>query len=86
MLTDWIAENIPHDKLLHFTFCLVIVRVFSIVAGGVNLPYPALFKGLFCLAVFFAGVAKEFFDAGRGEKFDKYDILANTLGLLFGVI
>ena len=86
MLTDWIAEKIPHDKLLHFTFCLVIVRVFSIVAGGVNLPYLTMFKGLFCLAIFFVGIAKECFDAGRGGKFDKHDILANTLGLLFGVI
>ena len=65
MLTDWIAEKIPHDKLLHFTFCLVIVRVFSIVAGGVNLPYPALFKGLFCLAVFLLALRKNAFTLGE---------------------
>nr|DAI55193.1 MAG TPA: putative periplasmic lipoprotein [Caudoviricetes sp.] len=81
MLTDWIAEKIPQDKLLHFTFSLVLMRVFSVFAGD-----KITYRLLTALAVLSIGVLKELYDKKRGEQISKGDLIADALGVLIGLI
>lgn len=81
MLTDWVAKKIPQDKLLHFTFSLVLMRVFSVFAGD-NFFY----RLLSALAVLSIGVLKELYDKKRGEQISKGDLVADALGVLVGLI
>lgn len=81
MLTDWLAEKIPQDKLLHFTFSLVLMRVFSVFAGD-NITY----RLLTALAVLSIGVLKELYDKKRGQEISKGDLFTDALGVLVGII
>jgi len=81
MLTDWIAEKIPQDKLLHFTFSLVLMRVLSVFAGD-----KLFYRLLSALVVFLLGVFKELYDKKRGEQMSKGDLFADALGVLVGFI
>ena len=81
MLTDWVIEKIPQDKLLHFTFSLVLMRVFSVFAGD-----KLFYRLLSALAVFLLGVLKELYDKKRGEQVSKGDLIADALGVLVGLI
>ena len=81
MLTDWVAEKIPQDKLLHFTFSLVLMRVLSVFAGD-----KITYRLLSALAVISIGVLKELYDKKRGEQVSKGDLIADALGVLVGLI
>lgn len=81
MLTDWLAEKIPQDKLLHFTFSLVLMRVLSVFAGD-----KLFYRLLSALVVFLLGVFKELYDKKRGEQMSKGDLFADALGVLVGFI
>ena len=81
MLTDWVAKKIPQDKLLHFTFSLVLMRVFSVFAGD-NFFY----RLLSALAVLSIGILKELYDKKRGLQMSKGDLFTDALGVLAGLI
>lgn len=81
MLTDWLAEKIPQDKLLHFTFSLVLMRVLSVFAGD-----KFFYRLLTALAVLSIGVLKELYDKKQGQQISKGDLVADALGVLFGLI
>lgn len=81
MLIDWIAEKIPQDKLLHFTFSLVLMRGLSVFAGD-----KLFYRLLTALVVFLLGVLKELYDKKRGEQMSKGDLVADALGVLVGLI
>ena len=81
MLTDWLAEKIQQDKLLHFTFSLVFMRGLSVFAGD-----KLFYRLLSALAVFSIGVLKELYDKKRGEQISKGDLFADALGVLVGLI
>ena len=81
MLTDWLAKKIPQDKLLHFTFSLVLMRVLSVFAGD-----KLFYSLLTALAVLSIGVLKELYDKKRGLQMSKGDLFADALGVLFGLI
>lgn len=81
MLTDWVAEKIPQDKLLHFTFSLVLMRVFSVFAGD-----KLFYRLLTALAVLSIGVLKELYDKKRGLQISKGDLFTDALGVLVGII
>lgn len=81
MLTDWVAEKIPQDKLLHFTFSLVLMRVLSVFAGD-----KITYRLLSALAVLSIGVLKELYDKKRGQQMSNGDLVADALGVLVGLI
>jgi hypothetical protein len=81
MLTDWVAKKIPQDKLLHFTFSLVLMRVLSVFAGD-----KITYRLLSALAVILIGVLKELYDKKRGQQVSKGDLIADALGILVGLI
>lgn len=81
MLTDWVAEKIPQDKLLHFTFSLVLMRVLSVFAGD-----KLFYRLLSALAVILIGVLKELYDKKRGQQISKGDLFADALGVFVGLI
>lgn len=81
MLTDWLAEKIPQDKLLHFTFSLVLMRGLSVFAGD-----KITYRLLTALAVILIGVLKELYDKKRGQQISKGDLIADALGVLVGLI
>jgi hypothetical protein len=81
MLTDWLAEKIPQDKLLHFTFSLVLMRVLGVFASD-----KLFYRLLTALVVILIGVLKELYDKKRGQQMSKGDLVADALGVLVGLI
>ena len=81
MLIDWVAEKIPQDKLLHFTFSLVLMRVLSVFAGD-----KLFYRLLSALAVLSIGILKELYDKKRGQEISKGDLFTDALGVLVGII
>lgn len=81
MLIDEIAERIEKDKLLHFTFSMIAMRLFLAV---VSKSFFSCF--LTAILVLSVGVLKELYDKKRGQKFDKNDLIADLFGVLFGLI
>lgn len=81
MLIDEIAERIEKDKLLHFTFSMIVMRLLLAV---VSKSFFSCF--LTAIIVLSVGFLKELYDKKRGQKFDKNDLIADLLGVLFGLI
>lgn len=81
MLIDELAERIEKDKLLHFTFSMIVMRLLLAV---VSKSFFSCF--LTAILVLSLGSLKELYDKKRGQKFDKNDLIADLLGVLFGLI
>lgn len=81
MLIDEIAERIKKDKLLHFTFSMIVMRLLLAVVS--KSFFSCLLTAILVLSV---GFLKELYDKKRGQKFDKNDLIADLLGVLFGLI
>lgn len=77
--------KITKDKKLHFTCCMLIALVVTFILGTMSNWYVGAMAGL--LTAMGTGVGKEYGDAkSPNNKWDWYDILADALGALTGVI
>lgn len=82
---NWIAKNL--DKICHFLASSLIVVVFcGILTNVFNLTFilSIIISTIFTIVV---GVSKELIDKYcRSGIFDKNDLLADLIGLTFGII
>lgn len=74
IIAKWLCENI--DKVLHAIVSMVITILLSIFL-------PLWFSALLVLIL---GFAKECIDKYYGEKYDWWDILADIIGILIGIL
>ena len=77
--------RISKDKKLHFTCCMLIALVTTILIGLVSNWYAGSLAGL--LTAMGTGVGKEYGDKiNPYNKWDWYDILADFLGTIVGIL
>lgn len=76
---------ITKDKKLHFICCMLIALATTILIGLLSNWYAGSLAGL--LTAMGTGVGKEYGDKiNPYNKWDWYDILANLIGAVVGVI
>ena len=76
---------ITKDKKLHFTYCLLIALATTILIGLLSNWYAGGLAGL--LTAMGTGVGKEYGDkANPYNKWDWYDILADSIGAIIGIL
>lgn len=76
--------RISKDKKLHFTCCLLIALVTTILIGLLSNWYAGSLAGL--LTAMGTGVGKEYGDKiNPYNKWDWYDILADLIGTIVGI-
>jgi len=77
--------KIAKDKKLHFTCCMLIALVVTFILGLLSNWYIGAIAGL--LTAMGTGVGKEYGDVkSPNNKWDWYDILADLLGTVTGVV
>ena len=75
--------RIATDKKLHFSCCMLIALVVTLFFSVFSLWYTSAATGL--LTAIGTGVGKEYGDSKAvGNKWDWYDILADSLGAIVG--
>jgi len=77
--------RIAKDKQLHFACCMLIALVTTILIGVLSNWYAGGLAGL--LTAMGTGVGKEYGDKiNPYNKWDWYDILADSIGTVIGVL
>lgn len=76
--------SIQRDKLLHALVCALISLILIVVLGALRAPITAcIVAGIYSAEA--AGFAKEYADnLNPKNKWDWYDILADTIGAILG--
>ena len=80
-------EKVGIDKVAHFLACMLIVFVVGLVFAKTTegtSPCANAFMGMFAAILF--GIFKEVVDFLSGESFDPDDLIADTIGAVFGFI
>lgn len=77
--------KITKDKWLHFTCCMLIALVVTMILGMMSNWYVGALAGL--STAMGTGVGKEYGDAkSPGNKWDWKDILADLVGAAVGIV
>ena len=77
--------KIAKDKQLHFICCMLIASVITFTLGLISNWYTGGIAGL--LTAIGTGVGKEYGDSKAiGNKWDWYDILADSIGTIVGIL
>ena len=77
--------KIAKDKRLHFAYCMLIALFVTTLIGALSNWYCGTISGL--LTAMGCGVGKEYGDnANPYNKWDWYDLLADLLGSIVGVL
>ena len=77
--------KITKDKKLHFAYCMLIALFVTIFVGVLSNWYCGAISGL--LTAMGCGVGKEYGDkANPYNKWDWYDLLADLIGAIVGVV
>lgn len=77
--------KITKDKQLHFICCMLVAFIVTSMLGLISNWYVGAIAGL--LTAMGIGVGKEYGDSkSPNNKWDWYDILADVLGAIAGVL
>lgn len=82
-IVEWVREH--PDKAVHFVLCLALCVYVWAFFFGFDLWLPGV--ALAVSVPMLAGLAKEFHDRNKdGDYFDPYDLMADFLGVIVGLI
>ena len=81
----WLSNNI--DKVAHFSISALLVVAIGIVCMAINLCKDTT-NAVYSAAgvVLILGIIKELYDMFKGGKVDYKDLLADSLGCIFGAV